>query len=477
MYKTLQIALREFASTVLTKGFILGVLMTPLMVLLVVGGIILAKTLKGPTLQGVVAVVDRSGAVAPEVQRRFDPATLKKERDDALARAQRLAAEKARDLGMDQGKVDQAGTIAGMAIENAMDAMASMTVDVLPSDADVEKEKATLADVDLAKAKERGERPRIMVAVIPEGAVRPDAEGRFGRYEVFTANRLDPEIQERIEGKINGAIIDARVARDPRAAAGNLTARDLRALLEEPESKSAAITREGEKKSGGGLQMMLPAAFMLLLLMSVMTGGQYLLTTTIEEKSSRVMEVLLSAVSPMQLMVGKIVGQMCVGLLILVLYSGIGVASLIAFSLQHLVSPMLLVYMLVFFFIAFFVIASLMAAVGSAVSELREAQTLMTPVMVLMMLPWLLWLPISRAPNSGFATAMSFVPGVNPFVMMIRLAGAEPPPAWQVPVAIAVGLATVVLCAWGAAKIFRVGVLMYGKAPDWKTLIRWIRMA
>lgn len=477
MFKTLQIALREFTSTVLTKGFILGVLMTPLMLLVVVGGIALTRSLKGPTLQGVVAVIDRTGAVGPEVQRRFDPQTLKRERDEALQKAMRAAQQKARDLGMDPAKVDQAGSMASLAIENSMDAMAALTVEVLPADADAAKEKATLADVDLAEAKEKGLHPRVVVAVVGPEVLSADADGRYGRYELYTANRLDPEIQERIEAKLDGAIVDARVARDPRTAGAGLAARDLRALLEAPESKSAAITKEGEKQSGGGLQMFLPMAFMGLLLMSVMTGGQYLLTTTIEEKSSRVMEVLLSAVSPMQLMVGKIVGQMCVGLLILTLYSGLGVASLVAFSLQHLVSPALLVYMFVFFFIAFFVIASLMAAVGSAVSELREAQTLMTPVMVLMMTPWLLWLPISRAPNSLFATAMSFVPGISPFVMMIRLAGAEPPPSWQPPVAVLVGLITVVLCAYGAAKVFRVGVLMYGKPPNWRTLIRWIRMA
>jgi len=189
------------------------------------------------------------------------------------------------------------------------------------------------------------------------------------------------------------------------------------------------------------------------------------------------MEVLLSAVSPLELMVGKILGQMCVGLVILVVYSGMGIASLFAFALQHQLDPMMLVYLVVFFLIAFTTIASMMAAVGSAVNELREAQSLMTPLMLLIMLPWLLWMPISRAPNSMFATILSFVPGVNPFVMMLRLSGSEPPPAWQPPVAILVGLVTVVVCAWGASKVFRVGVLMYGKPPNFRTLLRWIRMA
>src|SRR4030095_16152661 len=108
---------------------------------------------------------------------------------------------------------------------------------------------------------------------------------------------------------------------------------------------------------------LIPGAFLFLLWISVFTAGQYLLTSTIEEKSSRVMEVLLSAVSPMQLLVGKIVGQMAVGLTILLLYSSVGIVSLIVFSMKHLIDPLNLVYLILFFFIAFFFIATLMASI------------------------------------------------------------------------------------------------------------------
>lgn len=480
MYKTFLVAWREFTATVLTKGFIIGILMTPLMLLLVMAGVAATQMLKGPSLMGTLAVIDQTGEVQPHLERRFSKDEMEKERANARERAERLAQDKAKDLGISADQARQASGFAKTAVDNAMASVDAIDLIMLPRDADVETEKASLATVDLQKARESGKRERIALAVIqPEVLTKSSGPGggEYPRYQLFTVNRIDPEIQQRIEGKINDAIVDARVSNDPRAKAAKLSVEDLRALLSEPRSTSAAITTQGERKSGGALQFMLPMAFMLLLLMSVMTGGQYLLTSTIEEKSNRVMEVLLSAVSPMQLMVGKIIGQMCVGLVILVLYSGLGISALIAFSLQHQVSPMMLVYLVIFFFIAFFIIASMMAAVGSAVSELREAQTLMTPVMVFVMVPWLLWLPISRAPNSTFSTIASFVPGINPFVMLIRLSSSEPPPLWQTLLAIGVGILTVVLFAWAAAKIFRVGVLMYGKAPNWRTLWRWIRMA
>jgi ABC-2 type transport system permease protein len=187
--------------------------------------------------------------------------------------------------------------------------------------------------------------------------------------------------------------------------------------------------------------------------------------------------VLLSAVSPLQLMVGKVLGQMAVGLLILTMYSSLGIVGLVMAAMQNLLDPMMLVYFVLFFFIAFFTLASMMAAVGSAVNDMREAQALMQPIMVIVMLPWLLWMPISRAPNSTLAQVLSFVPGMNPFVMVIRITGRDPVPTWQVLGSLAVGAATVVVVAWAAAKIFRIGVLMYGKPPNFKTLIHWIRMA
>lgn len=479
MSKTLLVAIREFSATVFTKGFLLGIVLTPVMAVIVVGAIAVTQLLKGPTPSGTVAIIDHTGKVGPLVKERFSKEAIDKEVEELKAKAQR-AVEAIAGPAATSGQGGMAMSFGQQQLESQMRALESVRVELLPNDADETAAQEQLKSYDAALARdgnEAGKAQRVLVAVIDNGSITANDKNEYAPYRVYTASKLDPEVQSRIESKIDKAIVDARVASDARASAGKLSAEDLRTLLAEPRNESKSVTKEGIKKSSGGLKMLLPMAFMFLLLMSVMTGGQYLLTTTIEEKSSRVMEVLLSAVSPMQLMVGKILGQMCVGLLILTLYSGMGIVSLVVFSLAHELSVMLLVYLFVFFLIAFFVIASMMAAAGSAVSELREAQTLMTPIMMIIMIPWLLWMPISRAPSSMFSMIMSFVPGINPFVMMIRLSSTEPPPTWQVIVSIIIGLATAVACGWGAAKIFRVGVLMYGKPPNWRTLIRWVRMA
>jgi len=237
------------------------------------------------------------------------------------------------------------------------------------------------------------------------------------------------------------------------------------------------VTPDGERQTSEILNLMLPVGFMVLLLIAVMTGGQYLLTTTIEEKASRVVEVLLSAVSPLELMTGKIVGQLAVGLVLLALYAGLGFAALLSLSMVGLIDPWLIVYLLIFYFIAYFVMASMMAAIGAAVNEMREAQTLMTPVMLVVMIPWVLWMPITRDPNSLFATISSLLPPINSFVMLLRLTSSAPPPTWQVWLSIAIGIASVFAALWVAAKVFRIGLLMHGKPPNLATLLRWVWMA
>ncbi len=102
---------------------------------------------------------------------------------------------------------------------------------------------------------------------------------------------------------------------------------------------------------------------------------------------------------------------------------------------------------------------------------------MMTPVVMMIMVPWLLWLPISRDPNSLFATITSLLPPINSYVMLLRMTSSTPPPLWQVWLSIAIGAASVYAALWFAAKVFRVGLLMHGKPPNLATLWRWVKMA
>jgi ABC-2 type transport system permease protein len=213
---------------------------------------------------------------------------------------------------------------------------------------------------------------------------------------------------------------------------------------------------------------------MFLLWICVFTSANYLLTTTIEEKSNKVMEVLLAAASPMQVLAGKILGYSAVSAVMLVMYGGLGIAGLSAVAMMDLVPVLHLVYLAVFFIMAYFMVASMMAAVGSAVSDLREAQSLVGPVMMVLIVPIMLWMPIVQNPNGMLATVAGFVPPATPFVMILRLTAAtEPIPMWQTIASIVWGFACALGMLWLAARIFRVGVLMQGKPPTPKELVKW----
>jgi ABC-2 type transport system permease protein len=240
---------------------------------------------------------------------------------------------------------------------------------------------------------------------------------------------------------------------------------------------SVTVGANGERQTQRGVARLLPLICGVLIFIGVITGGQILMTSTVEEKSSRVVEVLLAAVSPVELMWGKLLGQLGVGLVILAIYIGLGILALVQYSLMGLLDPMLILYLLVFYLLAYLVYGALMLAIGAAVNRIADAQSLMGPVMILLVAPYVLVPMIGRAPNSTLSVAFSFIPPINSFAMLARLASGTPPPLWQVFGSVAAGVAGACLAVWFAAKVLKIGLLMHGKPPNFGTLVKWARMA
>ena len=176
-------------------------------------------------------------------------------------------------------------------------------------------------------------------------------------------------------------------------------------------------------------------------------------------------------------MAGKLLGQLGVGLLAMVVYVGLGLLTLWSFAMLGLIDPVLIAYLLVFFLISYLIFGALMLSVGAAVDQIADAQSLMAPVMFLLVMPYMLSPMIGRAPNSTFSVALSFIPPVNTMAMMARIGSDAPPPAWQIWLTAMVGLAAAVAAVWFAAKVFRIALLVHGKPPNFATLLRWARSA
>lgn len=468
MNKVFHVAWREFTATVLTKGFLIGVLVVPIIMMVAIPAAIFLVSMKPPPVQGTVAFIDRTGTpglVEPELRERFTPEAIAQHIGRTAREASDRAAKEIEKLSPGQGEAAQSAM--GMATASAAADAPRLDAEVLPSDADLEAAKLALLD----EGEDGAPRRLALVLIEPDAVIQAEGATRFGAFQVFVRAKLDARVQGLIRGQVREAVLQTRLA------ANGMEPGKVRSIMRIEVPDAIAVTSSGEKKTSEVQQMLLPLAFMMLLWISVFTGGQFLLTSTIEEKSNRIMEVLLSAVSPLSLMTGKIIGQMAAAMAILIVYSGLGIISLVVMARMDLVEWHNLLLLGVFFLLAFFMIASMMAAIGSAVTDIHEAQTLMTPIMIVVMMPMLLMMPIIWNPNSTLATVLSFIPPINPFVMVLRLSSSSPPPAWQTLLSIAVGAVGVVVMLKVAAKIFRIGVLMYGKPPNLATLVKWARMA
>jgi ABC-2 type transport system permease protein len=249
-------------------------------------------------------------------------------------------------------------------------------------------------------------------------------------------------------------------------------------------SKLGAGGATEEVRTQDLLRQWAPTAFVYLLWISIFTVAQMLLTNTVEEKSNRLMEVLLSSVSPIQLMAGKILGIAATGLAMLgswMVFFWVATKYLprlldveVGFDLSVIATdPVYIGSFLVYFLLGYLFYAGLLVAIGSACNSLKEAQNLMMPVTLMLIVPLAAMVPISRDPNGMLAKTLSYIPPFTPFVMMNRAAG--PPTVREYAVTTILLLAAVAAVMWGAAKVFRVGVLMTGKAPRFGEILRWIR--
>jgi ABC-2 type transport system permease protein len=447
------VASREIVATIGNKGFVIGLLIMPAMFALIAVLGPRISSARSPQVVGEVAVIDPTGRVAGELRRALSTESIAQRRSDSVqwTLANSAGGDAARAAGAER------------AAEQALGSTPDLTIVESPSGGDLQTDKQWLLD-------QAGVR-HLALVVVHQTAVERAAGADFGGYDLYVSGTLDNATEGVIYDGIRQALIDARMT------AGKFDRAAVEATMRVPRPQSVVVTESGERQTQRGFTRVLPFVLGILLFMGIMIGGQTLMTSTIEEKSSRVIEVLLAAVSPLELMWGKLLGQLAVGLLVMGVYAGLGVLALFQFAMIGLLDPMVVVYLLLFFVLSYLFYGALMMAIGASVNQMAEAQSLMGPVMVLMVAPYILTSFIGRAPNSPISVAASFIPPVNAFAMMARLASDSPPPAWQVGVTAVLSLLAAAATVWFAAKIFKVGLLMHGKPPTLGTLVRWARQA
>ncbi len=245
-----------------------------------------------------------------------------------------------------------------------------------------------------------------------------------------------------------------------------------------------AAEKETESSKHAGINLAISGIFFFLIYISIFIYGSFIMRGVLEEKNNRIVEVLVSSVKPLDLMLGKIIGIGLVGLtqygvwgILAGFLSLPGFAAAVGMTDGFPPIPLLtIVAFVIFFLLGYFLYASLYAALAAPFNTEQEAQQfVMIPAMILV-LASTTWFFAFNSPNGNLSVFLSFFPLTSPLLMFMRIS-VQPPPLWQIGASIALLILTIWGMAWMAGRIYRIGILMYGKKPTVPEIFRWVREA
>ena len=289
-------------------------------------------------------------------------------------------------------------------------------------------------------------------------------------------------------------VATALVSRALRTALGQrqltahgLTPGQVKILFSRVAVDAVRVDKQGASPSNGLGALLLPFILLFAIYMTVLIYGISVMRSVIEEKSSRVLEVLLGSVSPMQLMAGKIVGVGAVGLTQIVIWSASGILlgsggyamahRLLGSTIKDAhIAPAVLILFPVFFLLGYATYATLYAAIGAMVNSDEEAAQFQFPVTLPLLFCMLLAASIIGDPNTPLAFWLSMFPLTSPIIMFVRVS-VSMPPTWQVVLSIVLSLVSLYGLVWVSSRIYRVGILMYGKRPNLAEILKWLHYA
>jgi ABC-2 type transport system permease protein len=303
---------------------------------------------------------------------------------------------------------------------------------------------------------------------LPADAVEKAAASYFGRN---VSNRIDLNTMERAVSEV---LVGVRVA------AAGLDPGKVKELTKELDLRTIRLSESGEREDRGAA-LLLAIILLMILYTSMLIWGQMVMTSVIEEKTSRVVEVLASGVPATTLLSGKLLGVGAAGLTQFLVWSlsllaaSLAPAALLTFRMPE-VTPLVLVSFVTFFLLGFLFYAALYAAIGAAVNTVQEAQNFVWVVMTPIILGMVSFSAAIEAPDGPLSVAMSMIPGISPLIMFLRIVVLTPP-VWQIALSIALLAAAIVAVLWASARVYRVGILMYGKRPTFPEILKWIRHA
>ncbi len=442
MNKLSAVVKREYVQGVRSKVFIISTILGPVMLIIFT---VLPAMLFGMKTGGAtrVAVVDETGRLYEAVRESI------MRKPEAVSGAEDGGKSSASDAGAQRAQAAQAME-ASYAVEEAP----------IATGATIEEVQRRLDE-------------RIKSKELDGYVVLPRDILEKGNARYYARNLGDVVSIGRLENRLSRAIKEQRMREE------SISPEKVRSISREVE-----MTRHKpgqEKAEGDEGSFFLALAVGMLIYIAILMYGQAILSAIVEEKTTRIVEVLFSSVKPFTLIAGKLVGVSLVGLTQYALWGVLFVGASIygaggaGFNVPH-IPPSLVLYALLFFLLGFYVYATLYAVVGAMVTTEKEGGQLVFPVIMILMAGIYMAFPVIRSPNSTFSFWVSMIPFFSPITMIVRIV-TETPPFWQIALSLAIGVATIVGLVWLSARIYRIGMLMYGKRATIPEIVRWVRQA
>lgn len=435
MRKILAVAAAEYRQVVLTKSFLISLLFP----ILIYGGLFVASVFFGDKTDlrdRTLVIADATGLLMPE-----------------LEEANRLR-NRSEDVVKDGKQVGPRFILEAYTGTHSVGS------------------KELLAD--LSERVRSGE--AFAFAIIGAGYIRPE-----GGQDDFLHYYSDSPTFSRLPDWLNRTVRETVEAF--RLSAAGLDPREISLLMSHNRMERfglAEMDADGNllepEKDNQLAAFLVPFALVILLFISVQMTTPVLLNSVIEEKMARIAEVLLSCLTPMQLLWGKLIGGVGVGLTFSAVYISSFSLTLRYFERAQWVPDGTFLWFFLFLLMGMLAFGSLFAGVSSACQDLKDTQNFAGVIVLLLLAPMMLSLVIIESPDSAFATVVSLLPPFSVMAMMARIAIPPGPPEWQVFLSFLLCALFTLVTVWAASRIFRIGILSQGKAPTWRELIRWIFM-